>query len=196
MISESLKIIFIHVNKTGGTSVSVALRPWERLPKLAEDHDSALAVRAAINDAGMCFKDFWSFAVVRNPWDRIVSSFQYRKQRLLPPNPQHLPEDTDFTRWLVDVVQPNKGNMEWSDQSRMLEDRAGQVIVDEVFKFEEIDEAWKRITGRLGLALHLPHANKTNRKDYRSYYTDQTAQIVADRFPKDISRFGYNFDPS
>jgi len=42
----------------------------------------------------------------------------------------------------------------------------------------------------------LPHRrhSKERRKDYRIYYDDVTAELVANHYAEDIQRFGYTFD--
>ena len=41
----------------------------------------------------------------------------------------------------------------------------------------------------------LPHKRKAkNRTEYRAYYTDQSAEWVANHFKTDIDMFGYRFD--
>lgn len=194
MISKSLNTIFIHVNKTGGTSVSIALRPWEFLPAIAGDHDPAIEICNQMLKKELIFSEFWSFSIVRNPWDRMVSSYYYRQQLLEKTNKHFIPLDLSFSDWMTHKVLQDPCNYEWINQSLMLVDKNGKIMVDDIFFFENLEEAWKRITDRLGLKVFLSKANKTEREDFRTYYTDETAQIVADRFADDIKLFGYKFD--
>ena len=39
-----------------------------------------------------------------------------------------------------------------------------------------------------------PHRNRSGHKDYRTYYTDETRDLVAEAFRGDIETFGYTFD--
>ena len=51
---------------------------------------------------------------------------------------------------------------------------------------------------RIGIPCpELPHRRQATdrRKDYRSYYTEDAAALVASHFAADVERFGYTFDP-
>lgn len=70
LISHQARCIFVHVQKTGGTTVEAVLRA--HLPDaqyLGFKHDPAAWHRAAVPEWDRYFK----FAFVRNPWDRLVS---------------------------------------------------------------------------------------------------------------------------
>jgi hypothetical protein len=56
--------VFIHINKTGGSSIEMAL-------KLRAEH---LTVQEKIKEIGVRrWQEKLSFTVVRNPWDKVVS---------------------------------------------------------------------------------------------------------------------------
>jgi hypothetical protein len=63
-----------------------------------------------------------------------------------------------------------------------------------VGRFERINEDFAQVSNKLGLDLVLPHENATAHRDYRTYYDDRTAALVAEAFAEDIDRFGYSFD--
>ena len=63
------KFVFIHINKTAGSSIEKAL-------KLRFEHKTALEKRAEIGPE--LFAEKFVFAFVRNPWDKVVSHYHYR----------------------------------------------------------------------------------------------------------------------
>lgn len=79
-----------------------------------------------------------------------------------------------------------------------LTDLEGNVIVEEILKFEELSERWDSlqslVRSRTGKTPgDLPHHNKTSRGDYREYYTEETRDIVGRLFQRDIEYFDYTF---
>lgn len=178
---------FIHINKTGGSSIEHALR----VPLI---HETATTFR---NNIGA---DRWqrrfSFAIVRNPWDRAVSHYHYRQmtdQTGLGGN------SLSFKDWLRKVYVEQ--SPEYVDDGKMfltqtdwLTDENGQVIVDYIGRFEQLDEAWGEICERLNRkTTALPHVKKSSRRDYRDYYDKESRDIVADFFKEDVANFDYSF---
>jgi hypothetical protein len=67
--------------------------------------------------------------------------------------------------------------------------------VDFVGRFERLEEDWRTILERIGIAYRpLPHVNKSPRRgDYRDYYTDEGRDAVARYFAQDLEAWGYTF---
>lgn len=119
---------------------------------------------------------------------------------------------TDFVRALDSREQIPHGP--WSNISRVenladsfkdnfnqldgLTDVNGNVIVDQILKFEELSETWGGLQALVKSATgktpgDLPHHNKTSRGNYRDYYTAETRDIVGRLFQRDNEYFGYSF---
>ena len=189
MIDHKHKFIFIHVSKTGGTSIEHALNPNVSLDysnnshttgntSFKDKHWSALRYKKEYPKE---YESYFKFAFVRNPWDRLVSNYKW----LVFIGKVH----TSFEDW---IKNPTWGFNAYS-YTKMLHDNNGNMI-DFVGKFENLQEDFNTVCNKIGLTQReLPHKNKTNHKHYTEYYSDETSQLVAERYAQDIERFGYKF---
>jgi hypothetical protein len=84
VISDTYKTVFIHNPKCAGTSIKVALHDfwpdWEY-----GDWHYTLKQLSTMTD----IRDYYKFAVVRNPYDRFVSSFIYNLEKVSDPLDYH-----------------------------------------------------------------------------------------------------------
>jgi hypothetical protein len=135
---------------------------------------------------------------VRNPWDLQVSSFHHiRRER-----PRYLGGHTEFEpflRWKLDPERPYQYHVDTSIelQSDYLIDLHGTVIVDFIGRYERLHDDFAIACRHIGIPMPaLPHARKATdrKKDYRAYYTDATAELVATHFAADLKLLGYRFD--
>ena len=186
--------IFIHVPKAAGTSISHAIYGKNM------GHYSALFYR---DISKRQFEKYFSFAVVRNPWERVVSAYEFVRQNgtdLVRPN-----HDDDFsndefasfetfvTQWLCRVKLSEKDTV-FQPQYEFICDTAGEVIVDYVGKIEQLDVTLEYVSAQLGRVISVDWLNKSSRKGlYRDYYSDETREIVRDVYSRDITMFGYEF---
>lgn len=218
LLSPRYRFLFVHIAKTGGTSVRAALEglrwrdPWylamflcNRLSHLSGHrigtklprHAKAIAARELLPRE--LYEALFKFAFVRNPWDLQVSSFHHiRRER-----PQYLgghDNFADFLRWKLDPERPYQYHVDTSIelQSDYLIDLHGQVIVDFIGRYERLEDDFAEACRRIGIPTPaLPHRRQaTDRgRDYRSYYDEATAALVAERFAPDIALLDYRFDP-
>jgi hypothetical protein len=145
------------------------------------------------------FDSLFKFAFVRNPWDLQVSSFHHiRRER-----PQYLGGYEDFEgflRWKLDPERPYQYHVDTSMglQSDYLIDLHGNVVVDFIGRYERLEDDFAEACRRMGIPEPaLPHRRRAadRRRDYRGYYTPQSAELVAEHFRRDIELLGYHFDP-
>jgi chondroitin 4-sulfotransferase 11 len=180
--------IFIHINKTAGTSIGNAIG----LP--IKHHQTAREVIARIG------RDKWDraykFTLVRNPWDKVVSHYEYRRKR----NKTGLANnDLSFREWVRKTYGPDKDPLYYNNpkafqpQAEWLKDDTGRISIDFIGKFESIDEDFSQIRDAIGIDAELPHLNASRRAGYRHYYDDETREIVAQWFREDIELFSYEF---
>lgn len=184
MVSDDLKLIFIHINKTAGTSIGSAIG----LPRV---HKTALVIKSEISQEK--WDSYFKFAIVRNPWDRMVSMYNFRiKNEMMP--------DISFEDWIIEsnnmrrlpcseYCGPLCGPL-WGPQADWISD-GDSVLVDFVGKFENLEEDWNYVCRQINKPLKLPHENSTEHDPYQTYYNEVTANLVGDWHKKDIDLFGY-----
>ena len=204
------RALFLHLPKTAGFSISSALEavPGARPhPVRGMDVIEGAAAWAASKLGREVFEDLFSFAVVRNPWDWTVSGWRHVSSRkdaygghgpdcaafvrggwrdglVRCPNPLKFASPEIFLRYHCIVTQ-------WE---HLCLSPDAPAPLSHVARFEALPDEVETLRRRLGIRLDMPHKNRSDRRDYRSYYTDELAEIVARKNERLISAFGYRFD--
>jgi hypothetical protein len=216
-LSPRHKILFVHIPKTGGTSIRSALKrlQWTD-PYAVPIHLVNGLTRALKYNTGAKFprhakaiaafecigEPFWSqlfkFTFVRNPWDLQVSNWHYLNGH--PKDPlSGLRDFEDFLRHMLRNDRPWDYHIDTHRevQSHFVTDHSGRVILDFIGRFERLQEDFGAACTLGGIRrVDLPHKRRSQerRTDYRSYYNDVTAELIAKHYSEDIRLFGYTFD--
>jgi hypothetical protein len=77
--------------------------------------------------------------------------------------------------------------------SAFITDCGGSLMMDFVGRFENLERDFQQVSERIGIKMALPHIMKSDRGDYRRYYSPETQALVREHFRTDIDRFDYRF---
>lgn len=179
MIDHERKCIFLHIGRTGGTSIDVAFLNEVYFQSLDQKHLRPLDIIEMIGLEK--WDEYFKFSFVRNPWDRLVSMYFYRRDvRCVIPSDMSF---KGFVRWVHFDCHP-------FTQVKWFQDRLQEM--DFIGRFENLED-YQVIRERFGLD-ELPHHEATTHDHYTTYYDLETRQFVADYYAEDIKEFGYSFD--
>ena len=204
MISHRHKCIFIHIPKCGGTSIEdILFKPLkERTTKdlwmLPNEYQTGglqhlMSSHIIEEVGGDIFSKYFTFSFVRNPWDKMVSQYNYtiaKRKDLL----DHIgiTKSASFEEY-INCVSSTEIFVQWDQQYKFLYINK-KCVVDFIGRFENLQEDFNVVCNKIGIPQQqLPHKNATKHKHYTEYYDDETRQIVAEKYAKDIEYFGYEF---
>lgn len=213
IISPGRNYIFVHVPKTGGTSLALALE--DRAMKddiLIGDTPKAKRRRSRLkgaNAAGRLWKHStladidglvsgafidtaFVFTLVRNPWDRMVSYYHWLRDQSFDHPAVRLSQTLEFDAFLENPH--TQVSLRSHPYGSYMVTASGQERANVFIRLEHFDEDAQRLWQHLGFQLELPRHNASNRdQDYRRYYSDDSAARVATLCSQDIARFDYKF---
>ncbi len=174
-------VLFVHIPKTGGTSILNALRTkrldtWNR--KYVRGHDPISSLKE-----NNVLSNTFSFGVVRNPYTRTYSTFkQFNKANQL---------DISFLEYLKNILD-NKINKNTPllhlSQSFFLLDANGSIGVDKVYSFEKMHE----VENDLNIKLEKLNVGGYTKEEYLLAYSQEAIDIVNHLYKIDFDNFGYN----
>lgn len=194
--------IFIHIPKTGGSSVAISL-----FGKMKLGHNTI--TKHLIVYSHTDFDRYFKFCFVRNPWDRLFSAYNYLKNGgearnendLKFWNKHKLEELKSFNNFVRTWV--NKDNIyahvHFIPQYKFICHPTTQnILVDYIGRYETINENYIHIRRKLGLQNgSLEYRNKSRNKElfnYREMYSKKSIDIVKNVYRYDIELFSYSFE--
>lgn len=151
-------------------------------------HDSIRAAQRRMPTE--TFNRYFKFAFVRNPWDRLVSEYEFLLER--PSHGRHARvKKLDGFEHFIKMQIPRKD----AYQINMLCDRRGKLLMDFVGKLENLQGDWQTVCERIGIPhQQLQRKNATQHRHYQDYYDNNSRQLVARHWAREIELFGYSFD--
>ena len=185
MISHKHKFIFIHIPRTGGTSIE---------SQFNYDGDSDGKKHWCLNDfkndlTSNQFNDYFKFSFVRNPWDITISKYfspYYSKinklsnKSLLYFLENYFPAHNEAGESFHDYFDPSEMHF--------------------IGRFETRKTDLVYISNKIGIKLDSKFSvkskemqKKRSNKHYTEYYDDETKQMVREKYAKDIEHFEYEF---
>tara|TARA_B100000519_G_scaffold201447_2_gene217002 strand:+ start:959 stop:1591 length:633 start_codon:yes stop_codon:yes gene_type:complete len=209
MINRDHKFIFIHIPKTGGTSIESVFVADAAEKDVPFKHGNARQYQKKFSKA---FSSYFKTSVVRNPWDMVASLYSWLWHTDSPFNrwpkkwrsQTQTPLDWTLNEWIksdqflrsshralsIDNPHPRQENtqLDW------ISDSNGDLLIDYIMRFENLQHDFDTVCDIIGIpAQKLPHLNKSKRKHYSECYDNEARKIVAEKYAKDIDYFGYKF---
>ena len=214
--------LFIHIPKNAGLTIrrSDALRGKIILatPKVHKSEEYSQAVLNTMNANGDhhgfeharwrdLSKQYTLYhdcvAVIRNPWDRVVSRYFFARKTTFVEKKADAPigkyKLDSFEHFLEEREQ--WGNMEymwhrairgWYPAHDYVTDEMGNIQCD-IMRFENLNQD-------LCMYFKIPSMTRArnvtglNKGSYKDLYNEKTIQIVADWYKDDIETWGFDFD--
>jgi hypothetical protein len=174
------KILFVHIPKTGGTSISSKINQnmWKKSSAYM-GHDPLFLLEKD-NDVD----DIFSFCIVRNPYKRTYSYFHHFKKI----------NDLDcpFFEFLT-IIKRKKffknTPMVLFPQSFYVYNSKGEIGIDKIYKYEKFYE----IERDFDLKFEKINVGNYQKKDYIDDYKCQKCiDLVRELFSVDFSNFNYD----
>ncbi len=197
-ISQKHKFIYLSHGKTASTSIRNVLNCYCEEPLLEKRigfHPDLKEMEHYCRQAKINSDDLYKFSFVRNPWDRVLSSYFYYKK--LQSSTKAGREKTflattkSFDWWVRNVTTLNAA--ENNQYSRMINEK-GDLSMDFIGKTENLEKDLNFVFRKLCLkGASIPKLNSTTHKHYSYYYDNFTSDIVYKICKKDIESFNYSF---
>lgn len=182
MIDHKNKLIFIHIARTGGTSIETALvgSCWSVFDPETK-HISASQAKKIYGDS--VWESYTKFSVIRNPWDRIASMRNASWWHLC----SGLEETCSFEEFIVNLKpHPNE------KYNTLFYHEIIDIPVNFILRFEFLQKDFSDMLCEIGIKdIILPHVEKRQLKSFKLMYEKKEEQLVSKIFRKDIMKYKY-----
>ena len=202
---------FIHIPKTAGTSVEKAmgLKPQGHFKRYNQDlgcyqflNTHHLTPEQALSlqlDNRQAYQKNITFAIVRNPYTRIVSDYQYMLEKHI------IGPDTSLDTFIeayAEIVRaqteegliPSNYHDHATPQSKFIYFNNGIKAIREVLRFESLAKDWENFTKKypeFKIPSSLPHENQSGKSKEKIKLTTIQKEKIYQIYQEDFESLGY-----
>lgn len=221
---NKIKVIFVHIPKTGGTSIEVAINShfyrygygviftneeneinqirYENLKKVNEMRNLDVTKKFALQHfksneykvllGDDTYKEYFKFAICRNPYDRIISEFFWCEIPEI--GYKHGQSFDDFLEYVQKcVLERNYYETIYHDhlipQHEFIYDEKNNLQIDKLFKLENFDEVKNFLKEELNIT-NIPHWHKRS-SNKKIELTDKQKVIIYEIYKNDFILLNY-----
>ncbi len=186
------KTIFIHIPKTAGMSVVKAIFG----DVIGGGHRKITFYKSIF---GNNLDNYFKFCFVRNPFDRLYSSYKFLEKGGVNVHDKnafemYLKNYTDFEDFVLNGLNEKlmREIIHFTPQTEFVCNKNGKIIVDFVGRFEKLEKDVESLSNLLGREIKLPHLN-SNQKNKSSYqiYTKEMCKKVRGIYNRDFDILSY-----
>ena len=203
-ISDKDRFVFVHIPKTAGSAMHVYFKDYynltgnDRLDPEPKVHHQTYSEVIKGDDK---LREYFSFAFVRNPWERLLSGFmdfKFKREKnysgKITYDKPMIADETTFSQFVEELESSwFYTDVHFKKQVLFLESESGKRI-DFIGKYENLKQDFQKVCNLVGVQnLGLGHHRGTSHDHYTRYYNSRTKNIVGDLFSEDIREFGYEF---
>jgi hypothetical protein len=216
ILLEPYRAVYVETPKVACTSIKTALAETLGVslrPTGGDPHRVRWpTAERSSSRSGRLFPGLFTFAFVRNPWDRLVSCYRdkirgevdgYTYFTIRPGVANCLARFDAFVPGMsfadfvaaVASIPDEDADGHFRSQHTFVTDEECRIGVDFLGRFERLAEDFRLVQERIGLPRRrLPWLQKArNAARYTDFYNQETRRIVGERFRRDIEMFGYEF---
>ena len=211
------KLIHIHIPKTAGTAIEgffhrIGDMTWGPGSWMGQEKRNGrwyeyqhLSMPELRSLAGSLFPDHASFAVVRDPYTRLISDFTWRRfiQEHYPDSPTQffdtfdtflnaIPQDINAC-WIDHI---HRADQKWANflihvrpQHQYILDEKGNFLVDDILEYERLDEALSVVLARYG--LHADGIKSPPKRDIDGYFSREQISRINEIYAMDFELFSF-----
>jgi len=143
------------------------------------------------------FKNFFRCIIVRNPWQRILSWYIKKREKIAECHSSLIYPFNYTFRDFIEKYLCNSSIAKCKDiyknQFDLIYNKNGRFIVNYIGKFESIDSSWNDIAKMVGIKHKLLYLNKNRFYSLEDYYDQRTKLLINRYYEKDVKYFGYQF---
>jgi hypothetical protein len=156
------------------------------------DHMTATSLRKQFEIHGWDWGAYTKFAMIRNPWDRVVSHYLRALEKKESHLHLHAARAINFTTFLADqevqAILAKQRLIPFSPE--------GEVLVNRLFRVEDMDVELPKFFVEIGVPIDatIPQLSSTQHGHYSAYYNDDARGIVAEIYRDDIRVGQYTFE--
>lgn len=194
----------IHIRKNAGSSIhqqflQQGIPCWTNAGHLYDDEFGEDSYKINPGRPFSYEEEDLSFAVIRNPYDRALSGYNYlmRNEPKFLENKSFLEILEDLGSFKKETSTYNKFGTYWrhllAPQYEYVYNR-GKLSVDFILRFENIQEDWKKLCEMIDIP-HKPLWTK-NAAEFvtKKEFTEREIEVLQKHFKKDFEYFGYDIN--